>query len=84
MCYRDEKKHREASKGKRSDLLVTEDRVWLDVGGATTDILSDSLYTLRVSDADSVEIEDKLWLKLPLFSWVATKIRKEHALDLKE
>ena len=50
--------HTQKLKGKRSDLLVTKDRVGLDVGDATTDILSDCLDTLRVTDADSVKIED--------------------------
>ena len=72
------KEHTQKLKGKRFDLLVTKDRVRLDVSGATTDILSDCLDTLIVTDADSVEIEDILWLKLPLFSWVATKIRKKN------
>ena len=58
------KEHTQKLKGKCSDLLVTKDRVGLDVSGATTDILSDCLSTLRATDADSVEIADKLWLKL--------------------
>ena len=60
-------------KGNCSDLLVTKESVGLDVGGATTDVLSDCLDTLRVTDADSVEIEDILWLKLAVVSWDATK-----------
>ena len=63
-------------KGKCSDLLVTKDRVGLDVGGATTDVLSGCLDTLRVTDGDSVEIEDILWLKLVVVSWDATKMKK--------
>ena len=72
-----QKEHTEKLKGRRFDLLVTKDRVGLDVSGATTGMLSDCLDTLRVTDADSVEIEDILWLKLPWFSWVAKKIRKK-------
>ena len=68
-------------KGKCSDLLVTKDRVGLDVSGATTGMLSDCLDTLRVTDADSVEIEDILWLKVAVVSWDATKMKKEHALE---
>ena len=71
-----QKQHTQKLKGKCFDLLVTKDRVGLDVSGATTDILSDSLNTLRVTDADSVEIEDKVWLKLSVVSWDATKNEK--------
>ena len=71
-----QKENREKLKEKHSDLLVTKDMVELDVSGATTDLLSDSLDTLRVTVADSVEIEDILWLKLLLPSGVATKIRQ--------
>ena len=71
-----QKENREKLKEKHSDLLVTKDMVELDVSGATTDLLSDCLDTLRVTVADSVEIEDILWLKLLLPSGVATKIRQ--------
>ena len=55
------------------DLLVTKESVGFDVGGVTTDVLSGCLDTLRVTDADSVEIEDILWLKVAVVSWDATK-----------
>ena len=77
---RGQKQNIQKLKGKCSDLLVTKESVGLDVGGATTDILSDCLDTLRVTDADSVEIEDILWLKVAVVSWDARKIRKEYAL----
>ena len=83
MCLRD-KNNIQKLKGKCFDLLVSKEGVGLDAGGATTDILSDCLDTRRVTDTDSAEIEDILWLKLPLFSWVAKEIRKEHALYFKE
>ena len=70
---RGQKQNTQKLKGKCSDLLVTKESVGLDVGGATTDIVSDCLDTLRVTDADSVEIEDILWLKLAVVSWDATK-----------
>ena len=68
-----QKQHTQKLKEKCSDLLVARNRVGLDVGDATTDILSDCLEALRVTDADSVEIEDILWLKLSVVSWDATK-----------
>ena len=55
------------------DLLVTKESVGFDVGGVTTDVLSGCLDTLRVTDADSVEIEDILWLKVAVVSWDAKK-----------
>ena len=70
---RGQKQNTKKLKGKCSDLLVSKESVGLDVGGATTDIVSDCLDTLRVTDADSVEIEDILWLKLAVVSWDATK-----------
>ena len=70
---RGQKQNTQKLKGNCSDLLVTKESVGLDVGGATTDVLSDCLDTLRVTDADSVEIEDILWLKLAVVSWDATK-----------
>ena len=73
MCYRDKNNIHKISKGKCADLLVNNDWVGLVVSGATTDILSDCLDTPRVTDADSVEIEDILWLKLAVVSWDATK-----------
>ena len=76
-----QKQHTQKLKGKCSDLLVAKDRVGLDVGDATTDILSDCLDTPRVTDAESVEIKGIVCLKLAVLSWDATKIRKEHALD---
>ena len=75
-----QKQHSQKLKEKCSDLLVTKDRVGLDVSGASTDILSDCLNTLRVIDADSVEIEDKVWLKLSVVSWDATKNEKTTCL----
>ena len=75
-----QKQHTQKLKGKCSDLLVTKDKVGLVVSGATTDILSDCLETLRVTDADSVEIEDILWLKLAADSWDATKIKKRTSI----
>ena len=68
--------HTQRLKGKYSDLPVTKERVGLDVSGATTDILSDFLDTPRVTDVDSLEIEDILWLKLAVVSWDATKNEK--------
>ena len=76
-----QKQHTQKLKEKCSDLLVTKDRVGLDVSGASTDILSDCLDTLGVTDADSVEIKDILWLKLSVVSYDSTKMRKEHSLD---
>ena len=76
-----QKQHSQKLKEKCSDLLVTKDRVGLDVSGASTDILSDCLDTLGVTDADSVEIKDILWLKLSVVSCDSTKMRKEHSLD---
>ena len=70
---RGQKQNIQKLKGKCSDLLVTKESVGLDVGGATTDVLSDCLDTLRVTDADSVEIEDILWLKVAVVSWDAKK-----------
>ena len=70
---RGQKQNTQKLKGNCSDLLVIKENVGLDVGGATTDILSDCLDTLRVTDADSVEIEDILWLKVAVVSWDATK-----------
>ena len=70
---RGQKQNTQKLKGNCSDLLVIKENVGLDVGGATTDILSDCVDTLRVTDADSVEIEDILWLKLAVVSWDATK-----------
>lgn len=58
---------------KCSDLLVAKDKPELDVCGATTDLLSDCLDTLRVYEADSVEIEDLVWLNIAVVSWAATK-----------
>ena len=58
---------------KCSDLLVAKDRAGLDVSGATTDLLSDCLDTLRVNDADSVVIEDILWLNIAVVFCDATK-----------
>ena len=70
---RGQKQNTQKLKGNCSDLLVTKESVGLDVGGATTDMLSGCLDTLRVTDADSVEIEDILWLKVAVVSWDATK-----------
>lgn len=66
---------------KCSDLLVAKDRAGLDVSGATTDLLADCLDTLSVNDADSVEIEDTLWLKIAVVVWDATKNDKRTWLD---
>ena len=55
-----QKQHTQKLKLKCSDLLNTKDRVGLNVGDAATDILSDCLDTLRVTDADSIEIEERL------------------------
>ena len=73
---RGKKENKQKLKGKCSDLLVTKESVGLDVGSATTDIFSDCLDTLRLTDADSVEIEDILWLRLSVVSWDATKNEK--------
>ena len=70
------KQHTQKLKVKRSDVLVTKDRVGLNVSGATSDILSDFLDTLRVTDVGSLEIEDILWLKFAVVSWIATKNKK--------
>ena len=59
-----------------SYVLVTKDKAGLDVSGVTTDILSDCLDTLRANDADSVEIEGILWVKIAVVSWDATKSDK--------
>lgn len=50
-------------------LVVAKDRAGLDVSGATTDLLADCLDTLSVNDADSVEIEDILWLTIAVVVW---------------
>ena len=75
-----QKQHTQKLKEKCSDLLVTKDRIGLDISGASTDILSDCVDTLRVTDADSVEIEDILWLRLSVVSWDATKNEKRSFL----
>lgn len=54
-------------------LVVAKDKPELDVSGATTDLLSDCLDTLRVNEADSVEIEDIVWLNIAVVFWGATK-----------
>ena len=53
--------------------LRQRDRAGLDVSGTTTDILSDCLDTLRVNDADSITIEDMLWLTFAVVFWDAGK-----------
>ena len=72
-----QKQHTQKLREKCSDLLATKDKVGFDVSGATTDILSDCLDTLRVTDAESVEIEDILWLQLAVVFLDATKTRKK-------
>ena len=74
---RGQKQNTQKLKGNCSDLLVTEESFRFDVGDAKTDIVSDCVDTLRVTDADSVEIEDTLWLKVEVVSWDARKMRKE-------
>ena len=71
-----QKQHTQKLKGKCSDLLVTKDGVGLDVRGATTDVPSDCLDRIRLTDFDSVEIEDIVCLKLAVVSWDATKNEK--------
>ena len=71
-----QKQHTEKLKVKRSDLFVTKDGVGLDVRGATTDILSDCPDRIRLTDADTAEIEDIVWLKVAVLSWDATKNEK--------
>ena len=73
-----QKQHTQKLKGKCSDLLVTKDGVGLDVRGATTDMWSDLLDTLKLTDADFVEIEDIVWLKLAMVSRDAKRKREEN------